>query len=121
VQLVKNTNAVLSRGSEEAQWDEADVSKEGRVRTTSGSFTLRLISRLSTLLRAYMFSLDIPIVNRNSVKLILAMTLEKPDRESTLVTDISELDFEGCLPFEVDATFSASRAAPGEGDLAAFS
>jgi len=99
LQLVKNTNAVLSRGSEEAQWDEADVSKEGRVRTTSGSFTLRL---------------DIPIVNRNSVKLILAMTLEKPDRESTLVTDISELDFEGCLPFEVDATFSASRAAPGE-------
>ena len=67
-----------------------------------------------------MFSLDIPIANRNSVKLILAMTVEKPDRESKLVTDISELDFEGCLPFEVDATFSTSRAAPGEGDLAAF-
>lgn len=67
-----------------------------------------------------MFSLDIPIVNRNSVKLIFAMTLQKPDRESSLVTDISLLDFQGCLPFEVEATFSTSRAAPGEGNPPCF-
>ena len=64
-----------------------------------------------------MFRLDIPIPNRNSVKLIATMTLEKSALESSLVTDISEIDFEGCLPFGVDASFDSKTAAPGDGSL----